>query len=172
MLRWRSRCQAGDDGDHGVALVMQIKSTRWWPYHVTYFDCMWCFSFIHLIFLSTTVGSWDDASLKFQGISVLPEYAPCQSSSWRDTTWWSGVISSRFIYNGCKPVLHTQNTRVKLDEPSICRYGLGTLETERSSVNHIVDMINIEMFTIENYSISRDDRTWFSWYGSRDHLDD
>ena len=28
-------------------------------------------------------------------------------------------------------------------------------ETERSSVNHIVDMINIVMFTIENYSISR-----------------
>ena len=31
-------------------------------------------------------------------------------------------------------------------------------ETKRSNVNHIVDMINIEMFTIENYSISRDDR--------------
>ena len=45
-------------------------------------------------------------------------------------------------------------------------------ETERSNVNHIVDMINIEMLTIENYSISRDDRTWFSCYGSRDHLDD
>ena len=35
-------------------------------------------------------------------------------------------------------------------------------EIERSNVNHIVDMINIVMFTIENYSISRDDRTWFS----------
>ena len=44
------------------------------------------------------------------------------------------MISSTSIYNGCKPVLHTQNTQVKLDEPSICRYGLGTLETERSSV--------------------------------------
>ena len=54
-----------------------------------------------------------------------------------------------FTYNRCKPVLHTRNTRVKLDDPSICRYGLGTLETERSSVNHIVDMINIVMFTIE-----------------------
>ena len=42
------------------------------------------------------------------------------------------------------------------------RHGLGTLETERSNVNHMVDMINIEMFTIENYCISRDDRTWFS----------
>ena len=29
------------------------------------------------------------------------------------------MISSTFTYNGCKPVLHTQNTRVKLDEPSI-----------------------------------------------------
>ena len=36
-----------------------------------------------------------------------------------------------------------QNTRVKLDEPSMYRDGLGTLETESSSVNHIVDMINI-----------------------------
>ena len=45
-----------------------------------------------------------------------------------------------------------QNTWVKLDKPSICRYGLGTLEIKRSSVNHLVDMINIEMFTIENYS--------------------
>ena len=28
MLRWRSRCQAGDDGDHDDALEMEIKSTR------------------------------------------------------------------------------------------------------------------------------------------------
>ena len=55
-----------------------------------------------------------------------------------------------------------RNTRVKLDEPSMYRHGLGTLETERSNVNHIVDMINIEMFTIDDYFISRDDRTWFS----------
>ena len=61
-----------------------------------------------------------------------------------------------------KIVLHMWNTRVKLDEPSMYRHGLETLETKRSNVNHIVDMINIEMFTIEDYSISRDDRTWFS----------
>ena len=69
---------------------------------------------------------------------------------------------STFTYSGCKTVLHMQNTWIKLDEPSICRYGLETLESERSSVNHIVDMINIVMLTIESYSISRDDRTWFS----------
>ena len=59
------------------------------------------------------------------------------------------MISSTFTYNGCKPVLHRQNTRVKLEEPSICRYGLGTLETKRSNVNHTVDMVNIAMFTNE-----------------------
>jgi len=30
------------------------------------------------------------------------------------------------------------------------RHGLGTLETKRSNMSHIVDMINIEMFTIDN----------------------
>ena len=28
MLRWRSRCRAGDDGDHDDASVMEIMSTR------------------------------------------------------------------------------------------------------------------------------------------------
>ena len=55
-----------------------------------------------------------------------------------------------------------QNTCVKLDEPSMYKHGLGTLETERSNVNHIVDMINIEMFTIDYYPISCDDQTWVS----------
>ena len=72
------------------------------------------------------------------------------------------MIDSTFAYNGCKTVLHMQNIWVKLDEPSMYRHGFGTLETERSNVNHIVDMNNIEMFTIDDYSISRDDRTWFS----------
>ena len=72
------------------------------------------------------------------------------------------MIDSTFTYNGYKTVLHMQNTWVKFDEPSIYRHGLGTLETERSNVSHIVYMINIEMFTIEDYPILRDDRTWVS----------
>ena len=72
------------------------------------------------------------------------------------------MIGSTFTYNGCKTVLHMRNTWVKLDEPSMYRHGLGTLETERSNVNYIVDMINIEMFIIDDYPISRDDRTWVS----------
>ena len=55
-----------------------------------------------------------------------------------------------------------QNTWIKLDEPNMYRQDLGTLETERANVSHILDMINIEMFTIDDYPISRDDRTWFS----------
>ena len=43
-----------------------------------------------------------------------------------------------------------QNTWVKLDEPSMYRHGLGTQETERSNMSHIVDMINMVMFTIES----------------------
>ncbi len=62
------------------------------------------------------------------------------------------MIDSTFAYNGCKPVLHVRNTRVKLDEPSMYRHGLGTQETERSNMSHIVDMINMEMFTIETTS--------------------
>ena len=53
------------------------------------------------------------------------------------------MIDSTFTYNGCKTVLHMQNTWVKLDEPSMYRHGLGTLETERLNVSNIVDMINI-----------------------------
>ena len=44
-----------------------------------------------------------------------------------------------------------QNTWVKLDESSMYKHGLETLETERSNMSHIVDMINIEMFTIDDY---------------------
>ena len=59
------------------------------------------------------------------------------------------MISSTFTYNRCKTVLHMRNTWVKFDELSMYRHGLRILETERSNVNHIVDMINIEMFVGE-----------------------
>ena len=72
------------------------------------------------------------------------------------------MIDSTFTYNGCKIVLHMQNTWVKLNDTSMYRHGLGTLETERSNASLIVDMINIEMFTIDDYRISHDDRTWVS----------
>ena len=72
------------------------------------------------------------------------------------------MIDSTFTYNGCKTVLHMQNTWIKLDEPSMYRHGLRTLETERSNMSYTVDMIDIEMFTIDGYPISPDDWTWYS----------
>ena len=83
---------------------------------------------------------------------LSPSVHRCKSSSFRSTTWWSGVIDPTLTYNGCKPVLHMRNTWVKLDEPSMYRHGLGTQETERLNTSHIVDMINMEMFTIETTS--------------------
>ena len=64
---------------------------------------------------------------KFQDKSVLPEYAPLPKFVVPRHHMMIRVISSTSIYSGCKPVLHMQNTQVKLDEPSICKYGLGTL---------------------------------------------
>ena len=171
MLRWRSRCRAGDDGDHDGASKMEITSTRWWwPYHITYIDCMWCLSF-YASYLALIDGSIIRWSLTKLSRSVLPEYAPLPKF----------VVPRHHVMIGCDR-LYVQIQRVQ----NSCTRGILRLyltsyaykiwprntETERSSVNHIVDMINIVMFTIENYSISRDDRTWFSWYGSRDHLDD
>ena len=72
------------------------------------------------------------------------------------------MIDSTFTYNGSKTVLYMQNAWIKPDEPSMYKHGIGKLETERSNVSHIVDMINIEMFTNDDYPISRDDRTWVS----------
>ena len=74
---WRSWCHAGDDGNHEDTLEMEIKGTRWWwPYHVTYFDCMWCLSFIHLTLLSYDGSIIRWSLTKFEDKSVLPEYAP------------------------------------------------------------------------------------------------
>ena len=166
MLRWRSRCRAGDDGDHDGASEMEITSTRWWwPYHITYIDCMWCLSF-YASYLALIDGSIIRWSLTKLSRSVLPEYAPLPKFA----------VPRHHVMIGCdKLYVHLQRVQASfahaeysgwLDEPSMYRHGLRTQETERSSVNHIVDMINITMFTIENYSISRDDRTWFSWFGS------
>jgi hypothetical protein len=85
--RWRSRCRASDDGDHDVALEMEIKSTRWWwPYHVTYFDCMWCLSFMHLWKCVISIrGGWIGDFYKFVTEEILLE----EFAKWRTTS--SGI---------------------------------------------------------------------------------
>ena len=40
-------------------------------------------------------------------------------------------------------MLHSEYTQVRFGKPSMCRHGLGTQDTERSSMSHMVDVINI-----------------------------
>ena len=105
MLRWRSRCHAGDDGDHDGASEMEITSTRWWwPYHITYIDCMWCLSF-YASYLALIDGSNIRWSLTKLSRSVLPEYAPLPKfvvpRPHRIITWCLGTTNcSNGAYSG------------------------------------------------------------------------
>ena len=71
------------------------------------------------------------------------------------------IVSKHLVMIGCDRLyVHIQQGISQIHTRRI--HGVGTLETERSNVSHIVDMINIEMFTVDDYPISRDDRTWVS----------
>ena len=72
---WSWRCFGDGDHKHGAS-EMEITSTRWWwPYHITYIDCMWCLSF-YASYLALIDGSIIRWSLTKLSRSVLPEYAP------------------------------------------------------------------------------------------------
>ena len=110
-LLWRWRSKAQDDDGHIMSHILIACDV--------YLLCiLFCLGGGRIIRSSLT---------KFQGISVLPEYAPLRQFFVPRHHVMIGCDKLYVQYNGCKPVLHTQNTRVKLDEPSICRYGLGTL---------------------------------------------
>ena len=172
MLRWRSRCQAGDDGDHDGASEMEITSTRWWwPYHITYIDCMWCLSFYesYLALIDGSIIRW--SLTKFQDKSVLPEYAPLRKF----------FVLRHHVMIGCDR-LYVQIQRVQNScTRGILRLNLTSLayadmasehgdrKVERESYSRYDQHSDVHQW---NYSISRDDRTWFSWFGSRDHLED
>ena len=171
MLRWRSRCRAGDDGDHDGALEMEITSTRWWwPYHITYIDCMWCLSF-YASYLALIDGSIIRWSLTKLSRSVLPEYAPLRKF----------FVLRHHVLIGCDR-LYVQIQRVQ----NSCTRGIlrlyltsqaytdmasehGDRKVERQSYSRYDQHSDVHQW---NYSISRDDRTWFSWFGSRNHLED
>ena len=127
MLRWRSRCRASDDGDHDGASKMVITSTRWWwPYHITYIDCMWCLSFMHLIFalIDGSIIRW--SLTKFQGISILPEYAPLRKFFVLRHHVMIGCdrlyIQIQWVQNSCTHGILSFN----LTSLAYNRYGLGT----------------------------------------------
>ena len=103
--QWWSRWCFGDGG-HKHKKMMTIS------YHLYWLHVMFILYASYLALFDGSILRW--SLTKFQGISVLPEFAPLRQFVCRDTTWWSGVISSTFTYNGCKLVLHVQNTRVNL----------------------------------------------------------
>ena len=116
--RWRSwRCF--DDGDHEHKMMMAISC------HIFWLHVMFIFYASYLALIDGSILRWS-LTKNYQEVFSLSMHR-CQSSLCPDTTWWSGVISSTFKYNGCKPNLHTRNTRVKLDEPNMYRHGLWTL---------------------------------------------
>ena len=159
---WRS-WQCFGDGDQRHKMMMAISCP--------YFDCMWCLSFMHLILLSTTVALWDDPLLNYQSISVLPEYAPLRKF----------FVLRHHVMIGCDR-LYVQIQRVKNScTRGILRLYLTSLAYTDMASEHEDRKVERESYSRYdqhsdvyhwNYSISRDDRTWFSWYGSRDHLED
>ena len=115
--RWRWWSWRPEDGDQKEQMILAISC-----HYLIECDVYHVFA---SYLLRTTVVNKMIPHNNFKKVFPLSMHG-CESLLCWDTTWWSGVISSTFTYNGCKPVLHTQNTWVKLDEPSICRYGLGT----------------------------------------------
>ena len=100
----------------------------------------------------------------------------CYSSLCRDTTWWSGVISSTFTYNGSKPVLHplylnvepiTPDHRVvsqheELSQRCILRENTCTLKfSERSSYNATAVLSKIRCIKDKHHMQSK----YVTWYG-------
>jgi hypothetical protein len=55
-----------------------------------------------------------------------------------------------------------QYTKVKIGEPNMCRHSLGTRVTERSSMGHMDDVIEISSIYLCSCIASRDDRGWYN----------
>ena len=171
MLRWRSRCRAGDDGDHDGASEMEITSTRWWwPYHITYIDCMWCLSF-YASYLALIDGSIIRWSLTKLSRSVLPEYARLRKFFVLRHHVMIGCdrfyVQIQRVQNSCtRRILMLYLTSQAYTDMASEH---GDRKVERESYSRYDQHSDVHQW---NYSISRDDRTWFSWFGSRDHLDD
>ena len=89
LWRWRSKAQ--DDHAH-------IMSHIFIAYDVYLLYILFCFFYASILRWSLT---------NYQEVFSLSMHH-CESSSCWDTTWWSGVISSTFKYNGCKTVAHAE----------------------------------------------------------------
>ena len=136
--RWWSWWCFGD-GDHKHKMMMAIS------YHLYWLHVMFIFYASYLALIDGSILRW--SLTNYQEVFSLSMHR-CESSSCWDTTWWSGVIGSTFKYNGCKTVAHGEYSGYTWRAKHIQIWPRNT-ESERSSMNHIVDMINKVMFTNE-----------------------
>ena len=66
---------------------------------------------------------------------------------------WEGPPYRRYSLGSSSKCRRRKGLKTVCIAPARTSDGLGTLETERLNMSHIVDMINMEMFIIEDYSI-------------------
>jgi hypothetical protein len=77
----------------------------------------------------------------------------------RGQTYQSSHMTVVFEPSMCRHSLRTrQYTKVKIGEPSMCRHNLRTRETERSSMGHMDNVIDISFVYLYSCIASRDDR--------------
>ena len=143
---WRSWCHAGDDDDHG-APKMEIKRSKKMILAISCHYLIACdvYHVFASYLLRTTVVSKMIPYDNFKKVFTLI-VRRCEGSLFRSTTWWSGVRFQHSHTTGVRQI-YTCKHLGWLDEPSMYRHGLGTQETERSSMSRMVDTINMKMFT-------------------------
>ena len=159
---WSWRCFG--DGDHKHKMMMAIS------YHLYWLHVMFIFYASYLALIDGSIIRW--SLTKFQDKSVLPEYAPLPKF----------VVPRHHVMIGCdKLYVHLQRVQASFCTRRILRLYLTSLayadmasehgdrKVERESYSRYDQHSDVHHW---NYSISRDDRTWFSWFGSRDHLED
>ena len=109
---------------------------------------------------------------KFQDKSVLPEYAPLPKF----------IMPRYHMMIGCDKLnIHLEWVQASFAHVEILGLNLTSLAYADMASEHWDRKVERESYSRYdqhsdvhhwNYSISRDDRTWFSWFGSRDHLED
>ena len=148
---WSWRCFR--DGDHKHKMMMAIS------YHLYWLHVMFILYASYFALIGGSIIRW--SLTKFQGISVLAEYAPLRQF----------VVPRHHVMIGCdKLYVHIQWVQARFAHAEYSASEHWDRKVEHESYSRYDQ--HIVMFTIENYSISRDDWAWFSWFGSRDHLDD
>ena len=136
---WSWRCFG--DGDHKHKMMMAIS------YHLYWLHVMLILYASYLALIDGSIIRW--SLTKISRWSVLPEYAPLRKFFVLRHHVMIGCdrlyVQIQWVQNSCTRGI----LRLNLTSLAYVQIWPRNTETERSSVNHIVDMINIVMFTIE-----------------------